>query len=78
MPYKIRKQKCKQSDGDSGTHVLSYTDRKGKKHRACHTSKKKARGQIAAIEGGPREADEAEETMEESIRQFIRATLDNT
>ena len=58
MPYTIRKQKCKQSDGDRGTYVLSYTDKKGKKHRACHTSKKKAQGQIAAIEG-PREADEA-------------------
>lgn len=50
MPYKIRKQKCKQSDGDSGNTVLSYTDKSGKKHRACHTSKKKAKGQIAAIE----------------------------
>ena len=38
--------------------MLSYTDKKGKKHRACHTSKKKAQGQIAAIEG-PREVDEA-------------------
>ena len=50
MPYTIRKQKCKQSDGDSGNYTLSYTDKKGKKHRACHTSRKKARGQIAAIE----------------------------
>mgnify|MGYP003115735031 CR=1 FL=1 len=62
MPYKIRKQKCKQSDGDSGTYVLSYTDKKGKKHRACHTSKKKAQGQIAAIEG-PREAAGMEDMM---------------
>ena len=50
MPYKIRKQKCKKSTGEPGTHVLSYKDKKGKKHRACHSSKKKARGQIAAIE----------------------------
>lgn len=50
MPYTIRKQNCKQSDGDSGSYVLSYTDKKGKKHRNCHTSKKKAQGQIAAIE----------------------------
>ena len=50
MPYTIRKQKCKQSDGDSGGYTLSYTDNKGKKHRACHTSRKKAKGQIAAIE----------------------------
>jgi len=60
MPYNIRKRKCKQSDGDSGTYVLSYTDKKGKKHNNCHTSKKKAQGQIAAIEG-PREMDELDE-----------------
>jgi len=59
MPYKIRKAKCKQSDGGSGSYVLSYTDKKGKKHRACNTSKKKARGQIPAIEM-------------ESIRLFVR------
>lgn len=50
MPYTIRKVDCKQSDGTSGSYTLSYTDNKGKKHRACHTSKKKAKGQIAAIE----------------------------
>ncbi len=49
--YNIRKQSCKQSDGDRGTYTLSYTSKKGKKYRACHTSKKKAKGQIAAIEG---------------------------
>ena len=53
MPYTIRKQKCTQSDGDKGTYVLSYTTKKGKKVRNCHTSKKKAQGQIAAIEGPP-------------------------
>ena len=51
MPYNIDKKKCKQSDGDSGTHVLSYTDGEGKDHDNCHTSKKGAQGQIAAIEG---------------------------
>ena len=50
MPYKIRKQNCTQSDGDKGTYVLSYTSDKGKKYRNCHTSKKRAQGQIAAIE----------------------------
>jgi hypothetical protein len=50
VPYNIRKSKCKQSDGDSGSYVLSYTDNKGKKHRNCHTSRKKAKAQIAAIE----------------------------
>jgi hypothetical protein len=50
MPYNKRKQKCKQSDGSQGNYVLSYTDKKGKKHSACHTSKKNMQGQIAAIE----------------------------
>lgn len=50
MPYTIRKQKCKQTDGDSGSYVLSYTDNKGKKHRNCNTSRRKARAQISAIE----------------------------
>ena len=40
MPYSKQKKKCKQSDGASGSYVLSYTDDKGKKHQACHTSKK--------------------------------------
>ena len=59
MPYNIRKQKCKQSSGKRGSYVLSYTDKKGKKHRNCHTSKKRARGQIAAIEA------------ESVIREFV-------
>ena len=50
MPYTIKKQKCNQADGDSGSWTLSYTDKKGKQHRICHTSKEKAKGQIAAIE----------------------------
>ena len=76
MPYKIRKQKCKQSDGDAGSYVLSYTTKKGEKRRACHTSKKKAQGQIAAIEG-PWEADESEEEVmsERLLRQWVREKL---
>lgn len=50
MPYTIRKQKCKKSAGGSGSYVLSYTDKNGKKHRNCHSSRKGAQGQIAAIE----------------------------
>ena len=78
MPYTIRKQKCKQSDGDAGSYVLSYTDKSGKKHSNCHTSKKKAQGQIAAIEG-QWEADETgaeEEVMTERLlREWIRGVL---
>lgn len=64
MPYTIKKQKCKQSDGDSGTYTLSYTDKKGKHHKICHTSKRKAKGQIAAIE------------MRESVRMIVRLMLE--
>lgn len=77
MPYTIRKQKCKQSDGDSGGYTLSYTDNKGKKHRACHTSRKKARGQIAAIEG-PREGYlpySENMTQKSFLREVIQAVL---
>ena len=52
--YNIRSQSCTQSDGDKGNTVLYYTDKKGKKRSACHTSKKRAKGQIAAIEAPPR------------------------
>ncbi len=61
MPYSIRKAKCKQTDGDRGNFVLSYTDEKGKKHRNCHTSRKGAKGQIAAIE-----MDESVDRIDES------------
>jgi hypothetical protein len=49
MPYNIKKQKCKQSDGTTGNWVMSYIDNSGKKRKACHTSKKNAEGQIKAI-----------------------------
>jgi hypothetical protein len=50
MPYTVRKRDCKQSSGKRGTYTLSYTDKKGKKHSNCHTSKKNAQAQIGAIE----------------------------
>lgn len=61
MPYTVRKSKCKQTDGDEGSFVLSYTDNKGKRHRNCHTSRKKARAQISAIEM-PEGVEEIEES----------------
>ena len=89
MPYSIDKKKCKQSDGDSGTHVLSYTDGEGKDHDNCHTSKKGAQGQIAAIEGdnlaetddmvfggGGDPNPEDDEGLDEALlREWIRAKL---
>jgi len=75
MPYNKRKQKCKQSDGDQGSYVLSYTDKKGKKRKACHTSKKKMQGQIAAIE---MEADDSNaEIIDETLllKKFITIAI---
>lgn len=81
MPYNIRKQKCTQSDGDKGSYVLSYTTKKGKKVRNCHTSKKKAQGQIAAIEGPPlnsgEEIDGEEKLEEKLLRDLVRQILVN-
>jgi len=71
MPYKKRKQKCKQADGTPGSYVLSYTDKKGKKRRACHTSKKKMQGQIAAIEAESK----VMKITHEDLRQIIREEL---
>ena len=71
MPYKIVKRKCKQSDGDHGSYVLSYTDKKGKKRRACHTSKKKMQGQIAAIEAESK----VMKITREDLKQLIREEL---
>lgn len=88
MPYTIRKADCKQSDGTSGSYTLSYTDSKGKKHRACHTSKKKAKGQIAAIEMESIEQQDDSNTVNEmqqekyqmkiqlsQLRKYIREAL---
>lgn len=73
MPYKKRKQKCTQSDGDKGNYVLSYTTKKGEKRSACHTSKKNMQGQIAAIEA---EADMSEEeVIEEELRKLVQSIL---
>lgn len=76
MPYTIRKRKCKKSDGGSGKYVLSYTDKKGKKHRNCHTSRKRARGQIAAIEAEGIENESATLTeLRNLIREFIEESI---
>jgi hypothetical protein len=75
MPYKTVKQNCKRSDGKKGKYVLKYKpksktskkkDSQGFVKAGCHTSKKGATAQRAAIEG-PREADfnELDEILEE-------------
>jgi len=71
MPYTIRKQKCKQSDGDSGNYVLKYTDKSGKKHSACHTSHEKAKGQIAAIEMRRESQNDESTFFDESLMRHL-------
>tara|TARA_A100001388_G_C28318099_1_gene288592 strand:- start:205 stop:453 length:249 start_codon:yes stop_codon:yes gene_type:complete len=59
--YSVRKQDCTRSDGKKGKYVLKYKPKKktskkkdsqGYVKAGCHTSKEKAHGQRAAIEGG--------------------------
>ena len=74
MPYTIRKRDCKQSSGKRGTHTLSYTDKKGKKHSNCHTSKKNAQAQIGAIEMP--EGDEILQRKGQLITQDVSESYD--
>jgi len=73
MPYTIRKSDCAQSSGKKGSYTVSYTDKHGKKHKSCHTSKKKAQGQIAAIEMNE---DDAGDTVSEALMEYVFETLE--
>ena len=73
MPYTIRKRKCKKSSGGSGSYVLSYTDKKGKKHNNCHSSRKGAQRQISAIEAEG-VSDDSRNIIEEFIREALLET----
>lgn len=84
MPYKIVKQDCKRSDGTSGSYVLKYKpkkktskkkDSKGFVKAGCHTSKKKAGGQRAAIEGPRESLDIGSAMTENELRKKIRKQL---
>jgi len=82
MPYKTVKQNCKRSDGKKGKYVLKYKpksptkkkkDSQGFVKAGCHTSKKKATAQRAAIEGGPRwmgEVDEANDAFDQYMNEI--------
>lgn len=87
MPYKTVKQNCTRSDGKKGKYVLKYKpksptkkkkDSQGYVKAGCHTSKKKASGQRAAIEGGPREADETLDELLEEIDELTEAAKDSS
>jgi hypothetical protein len=87
MPYKTVKQNCTRSDGKKGKYVLKYKpksptkkkkDSQGYVKAGCHTSKKKASGQRAAIEGGPREVDETLDELLEEIDELTEAAKDSS
>ena len=74
MPYQVndlsrnkKKKTCKQkSTAKTGRWTLSYTDKKGKHHEICHTSKANAEAQKKAIGRGKHEEDAHEaEALEE-------------
>ena len=75
MPYSIRKGPCTQSSGKKGNYTVSYTDKHGKKHKSCHTSSKKAKGQVAAIEMNKESQDDAGDMIEECLIDFIGTVL---
>ena len=91
MPYTVRKQDCKRSDGKSGKYVLKYKPKKPTKKKkdsegyvkaGCHPSKKSANSQRAAIEGGPRESNEFSLSLEDGqvisesqLRRLIQLQL---
>lgn len=77
MPYSVRKRPCKQSSGKRGSYTLSYTDKKGKHHSACHTSRKKAKGQVSAIEMGKNECDCMESDDLNEIVEAVMRRLQN-
>jgi hypothetical protein len=63
MPYAVVKQKCKQSDGDSGSWIVKRRDT-GKKV-SCHQSKEKA----------AEETGYATRTVERVIEKFREAII---
>ena len=83
MPYKTVKQDCTRSDGKKGKYVLKYKpktktnkkkDSQGFVKAGCHTSKEKAAGQRAAIEGGPRWMGET--TEDDQILDWLLETVE--
>ena len=83
MPYKTVKQKCTRSDGKKGNYVLKYKPKKPTKKKkdsqgfvkaGCHTSKKKASGQRAAIEGGP--INSGHKKQEEVVLEWLLETIE--
>jgi hypothetical protein len=69
MPYAVVKQKCKQSDGDSGSWIVKRRDT-GKKV-SCHQSKEKAQGSVSARHVNETELDEEIDDLVEAVLRRI-------
>ena len=73
MPYRIRKQKCTDSKGKSGTHVLQKNKNGKWIKTSCHSSKKSAESSMRA-----RGMQNEEKTLSVSLnelRKLIREVL---
>ena len=64
MPYSIRKQKCKQADGDTGTHVV-YKTKTGERV-GCTSDPEQYKKALYAAEGG---------ALSEIIKEEIEAVI---
>ena len=71
MPYKVKKQKCKQADGDSGSYVVQKKKSGKWKKSSCHTSKEKAQGAVRARYASEKGASESTDLIKEFIRSVI-------
>tara|TARA_R110001583_G_scaffold7985_18_gene39020 strand:+ start:8605 stop:9807 length:1203 start_codon:yes stop_codon:yes gene_type:complete len=70
MPYKVKKQKCKQSDGKSGKYVVQKKKSGKWKKASCHASEKKA--DSAKRARGMHEESESFKSIRLLIRTIIK------
>lgn len=57
MPWKIKKQTCKDSKGETGTHIVLKVSSKNKKKESCHKNKNLAKSSIRARYANSKDAD---------------------
>ena len=67
MPYNVKKQKCKQSDGDAGNYVVQKKMAGKWKKSSCHSSKDNAESSIRARGMNEDDDIETESLYKESI-----------
>jgi len=75
MPYLVRKQKCEQADGDSGTHVIYKKKRDGSQGEkvGCTTDPEQYKKALYASEKG---MIKKESKLMEAIKMMVREELD--